>query len=376
MRKFNFGDDCPVFDGMWEYCSLYTGSTMNAAHVLMTGQSQIAISWSGGLHHAKKKAASGFCYINDIVIAIQELLKQYPRVLYIDIDVHHGDGVEQAFWSSPRVLTISYHKYDPEQFFPGTGGAHETGPDRPNPGAHFSLNCPLLDGISDSQYIELFKDTIQECFDVFKPPVIVLQCGADSLGGDRLGRFNLNIAAHGACVDFVKSLGVPLLILGGGGYTPRNVARAWCHETALSVGIPQLTRRGFSGEGNAGEFEDSLPPHVPMMAAFTGEGNGNCRLYPSLDNVNHHPNQHDEAYLNGLRNNIHTQLKFLHNHPVPQMDQPPRRMELLWEKAQEYHRGRHEDDMDGVEVENERHEQEENIGGRNEHRFRETACMG
>lgn len=116
---FGFGDDCPVFDGLYRYCTLYAGASLDAATRLTSQQSQIAINWSGGLHHAKKSNASGFCYINDIVVAILQLLLYHPRVLYIDIDVHHGDGVEQAFWSTDRVFTLSFHKYDRLEFFPG-----------------------------------------------------------------------------------------------------------------------------------------------------------------------------------------------------------------------------------------------------------------
>ena len=114
---FGVGDDCPIFDGLFQYCSLYTGASLDAARKLCNKQADIAVNWSGGLHHAKKSEASGFCYINDIVLAILQLLRHHPRVLYIDIDVHHGDGVEQAFWSTDRVLTVSFHKYDKEMFF-------------------------------------------------------------------------------------------------------------------------------------------------------------------------------------------------------------------------------------------------------------------
>jgi histone deacetylase HOS2 len=114
-KKYNIGDDCPIFDGMNEYCRMYSGASIDAARKLNNNQSQIAINWSGGLHHAKKGEASGFCYINDIVLAILQLARHNPRILYIDIDVHHGDGVEQAFWSSDRVMTLSFHKYGNER---------------------------------------------------------------------------------------------------------------------------------------------------------------------------------------------------------------------------------------------------------------------
>lgn len=226
--KFNFGDDCPVFDGMWTYSSLYAGASLDAARKVINDQSDIAINWSGGLHHAKKSEASGFCYLNDIVMAILQLLRYHPRVLYIDIDVHHGDGVEQAFFSTNRVMTLSFHKYDKENFFPGTGNFDDIGGGL---GKHHSLNVPLKDGIDDDSYINLFKSIVEPVLRIYRPTAVVLQCGADSLACDRLGCFNLNIKAHGACVEFVKGFNLPMLVLGGGGYTPRNVSRLWTHET-------------------------------------------------------------------------------------------------------------------------------------------------
>ncbi|KAJ1548565.1 Histone deacetylase 2, partial [Cladochytrium tenue] len=119
VRADNVGEDCPIFDGLFEFCSLSAGGSISAALKLNRGDSDIAINWGGGLHHAKKSEASGFCYVNDIVLAILELLRVHQRVLYIDIDIHHGDGVEEAFYTTDRVMTVSFHKYG--EYFPGTG---------------------------------------------------------------------------------------------------------------------------------------------------------------------------------------------------------------------------------------------------------------
>jgi histone deacetylase 1/2 len=195
-------------------------------------QSDISINWSGGLHHAKRQEASGFCYVNDCVLAILELLKQYPRVLYIDIDVHHGDGVEEAFLLTDRVLTCSFHKF--KDFFPGTGAFDDIGFHK---GKYHSINFPLNEGIDDITYEEIFKPVIDEIFTCFKPSAVVLQCGSDSLSGDKLGCFNLSIKGHGKCVEYIKSKHVPLLLLGGGGYTLRNVPRCWTYETSIALGV-------------------------------------------------------------------------------------------------------------------------------------------
>ncbi|CAM9174898.1 unnamed protein product [Chrysoparadoxa australica] len=230
LNRFHMGEytDCPIFDGMFDFCSAYTGCSLDGAVKLNHGITDIAINWSGGLHHARKSEASGFCYVNDIVLAILELLKYHPRVLYIDIDIHHGDGVEEAFYCTDRVMTLSFHKYG--DFFPGTGDLKDVGAKK---GKYYSVNCPLQDGIDDRSYEKIFKPIVDKVMEVYRPTAIVLQCGADSLTGDRLGCFNLTLKGHAECVRHVKELGVPLLVLGGGGYTIRNVARCWAYETAV-----------------------------------------------------------------------------------------------------------------------------------------------
>ena len=302
---YNTGDDCPIFDGLYEYCSTYGGCSLDAARKLTNKQSDIAINWSGGLHHAKKGEASGFCYINDIVLAILQLLIYHPRVLYIDIDVHHGDGVEQAFWSNNRVMTLSFHKYCKESFFPGTGALDETGPtNNASPGAHHSLNVPLNDGIEDDQYINLFKQTVGPCIEVYNPNAIVIQCGADSLGGDRLGCFNLNVQAHGECVNYVKSFDLPLLVVGGGGYTARNVAKAWAYETSICIGA---------------EVDPQLPKHTPFLQHFGSDET----LFPPLSDNNRYENKNSNTYLQSLVMGIREQLRYLEGSPSVQMTEMP-----------------------------------------------------
>lgn len=231
LSRFNVVEDCPVFDGLWEYCQIAAGGSLAGAARLNSGESDIAINWAGGLHHAKKAEASGFCYINDCVLAILELLKVHARVLYIDIDIHHGDGVEEAFYSTDRVMTASFHKFG--GFFPGTGAVSDTGVGR---GKSYAVNFPLKDGIDDESYREIFVPVMSKVMEWYQPGAVVLQCGADSLTGDRLGCFNLTLRGHAHCVDFFKAYGVPLLLLGGGGYTVRNVARCWAYETSRVVG--------------------------------------------------------------------------------------------------------------------------------------------
>merc|ERR1719433_34533 len=228
--KYNIDVDCPVFEGLFRFCQLTSGGSVGSAYRLNHGMADICVNWSGGLHHAKKSEASGFCYVNDIVLAILELLKFAQRVLYIDIDIHHGDGVEEAFYCTDRVMTVSFHKYG--EFFPGTGDVNDIGA---GPGVPYSINFPLDDGMNDEAYQSVFKPIISKVMESYQPGAIVLQCGADSLTDDRLGCFNLTLDGHGECVKYVKSFNIPLLVLGGGGYTIRNVARCWTNETAICL---------------------------------------------------------------------------------------------------------------------------------------------
>ncbi|CZR50957.1 probable histone deacetylase HosA [Phialocephala subalpina] len=297
------GSDCPVFDGLFTYCSMYAGASIDAARKLANEEADIAVNWSGGLHHAKKAEASGFCYVNDIVLAILQLLRKMPRVLYIDIDVHHGDGVEEAFWSSDRVLTLSMHKYDGMNFFPGTGDLDRTGPiDEGNPGAHHAINVPLLDGIDDEQYVWLFKTIVGMCLEQFRPSAIVLQCGADSLAGDRLGRFNVQVQGHGACIAFCKSLGLPLLLVGGGGYTPRNVARAWAHETSIAIGCDAT-------------LDPIIPDHTPFKEYFRYD-----TIFPTLEQIlgDPRPNRNSAKRVNDIVQSIREQLRMVNFAPSVQ----------------------------------------------------------
>jgi len=274
--KYNVGDDCPVFDGLFEFCGISAGGSMEGAARLNRGKCDVAVNWAGGLHHAKKSEASGFCYINgvyhwhmaydfvritdpyaDIVLGILELLRFKSRVLYIDIDVHHGDGVEEAFYATDRVMTVSFHKYG--EYFPGTGELRDIGV---GTGKHHAINFPLRDGIDDKSYKSIFEPVIGKVMECYRPEAVVLQCGGDSLSGDRLGCFNLSMKGHANCVNFVKSFNLPTMILGGGGYTMRNVSRTWAYETGRLVGQdlgPELPYTDY--------YEVSIPQLRAMIAS-------------------------------------------------------------------------------------------------------------
>lgn len=267
-QKYNVGDDCPVFDGLFEFCGISAGGSMEGAARLNRKKADIAINWAGGLHHAKKSEASGFCYVNDIVLGIIELLRFHKRVLYIDIDVHHGDGVEEAFYTTDRVMTVSFHKYG--EYFPGTGELRDIGV---GSGKYYSVNFPLRDGIDDSSYKGIFEPVIKSTMDYYQPSAVVLQCGGDSLSGDRLGCFNLSMRGHANCVSYVKSFNLPTLILGGGGYTMRNVARTWAFETGTLVGDPMSANLPYN------DYYEYYAPDYELDVRPSNMDNANSREY-------------------------------------------------------------------------------------------------
>jgi histone deacetylase 1/2 len=287
LQRFNVGEDCPVFDGLFEFCQLSASGSIGAAARLNAGTSDIAINWGGGLHHAKKSEASGFCYVNDCVLAILELLKHHTRVLYIDIDIHHGDGVEEAFYTTNRVMTASFHKFG--DYFPGTGDWRDLGVDT---GKGTSINFPLKDGMNDEAYRSIFRPVIAKIFERFQPNAVVFQCGADSLVGDRLGSFNLSVRGHGDCVDYVRSFNVPMVVIGGGGYTIRNVSRCWTYETAVCVGR-------------------ELPDELPFNEYFEYYG-PEYRLHIAASNME---NRNDRGYLEKVQTKLFEALQELEIRP-------------------------------------------------------------
>ncbi|KAK8860817.1 hypothetical protein M9Y10_012508 [Tritrichomonas musculus] len=299
LDKFNIGEesDSPVFDGLYEFCQISAGGSISAARELVSGKADITINWAGGLHHAKRAEASGFCYVADCVLGILELLERYDRVMYIDIDIHHGDGVEEAFYTTDRVLTVSFHKYG-DNYFPGSGNIKDIGIGR---GKNYAVNIPLKDGITDQSYQFIFQSVIRHLINWYRPQAIMLQCGSDSLAGDRLGCFNLSIEGHAECVRFVKNFGIPMLVCGGGGYTVRNVARCWCYETAVVLGVEDQV--GIRST-NPNDTKRTMPPNeyrsyfspkyqielIPSKMPNLNKKEELCAIYESVvDNIRNLP---------------------------------------------------------------------------------------
>ena len=224
------------------YARTYAGASVAAARALSMAATDVAINWMGGQTHARPDCASGFSYVNDVVLAILSMLHTHERVMFVSTDAWHPSGVEEAFYTTDRVLCVSLHRYT-EGFFPGSGGVDDRGH---GAGTNHSINMPVLEGLDDDQIASLFVPVVAAAAERFQPSCVVYCAGAGVLAGDRLGCLNVTLEGYGRCLQAVLDIGRPLLVLGGCGFNQINTARAWCHATAL---ICQT------------EVAEQLPPH-------------------------------------------------------------------------------------------------------------------
>lgn len=235
------GPDNPVFAHMHEASARIVGGTVAATRAVWRGQARHAVHPAGGMHHAMARAASGFCVYNDVAVGIAAALAEgAERILYVDVDAHHGDGVERAFWDDPRVLTISIHQTG-QSLFPGTGFAQDIG----GPRAHgYAVNVPLPAGTADAAWLRVIEAVVEPLAREWQPQLIVSQHGADAHGRDPITDLDISIDAQRAAALMIADLaeahaGGRWVATGGGGYDlVSTVPRAWTHLTAVIAGHP------------------------------------------------------------------------------------------------------------------------------------------
>jgi acetoin utilization protein AcuC len=221
--------DTPAFPGVFEAASAVAGGTLLALEKILKGEAKRGFIPIGGLHHARRDGAAGFCVFNDCGIAIEHALTQarLERIAYVDIDAHHGDGVYYGFEDEPRLIIADTHE-DGRYLYPGTGSAAETGRGK---AAGTKLNVPLPPGAGDAEFFAVW-DEIEAFLQAFEPELFLLQCGADSLAGDPITHLALSTEAHAHAATRLRALadasaGGRLLAMGGGGYNRENLARCW-----------------------------------------------------------------------------------------------------------------------------------------------------
>ncbi|MBI4310709.1 MAG: acetoin utilization protein AcuC [Chloroflexi bacterium] len=249
--RYGFGHtgDNPIYPGMYEAALLSTGASLAGAELLVTGKAAVAFSPAGGLHHAMPSNASGFCIFNDPVVAIYALLARGMKVAYVDIDAHHGDGVQCAFYDTDAVLTVSLHESG-RYLFPGTGFVEEMGSGK---GVGYSVNVPLAPYTGDDVYLWAFEEVVPPVLGAFKPDILVTQLGIDTYYNDPITHLALTSRGYSRAVELLaqqaRTLNIPWLALGGGGYNLSAVARCW----ALAYGI-------MSGR----QWPESVPQETPV----------------------------------------------------------------------------------------------------------------
>jgi acetoin utilization protein AcuC len=260
--------DTPAFKGCFEATSLVVGASLEACDKIMSGKTTHAFNPSGGLHHAHPERASGFCIFNDPAVSVNYLRKKYDvkRLVYLDIDAHHGDGVMYGFYDDPSLLDIDFHE-NGKYIFPGTGFPDEIGE---NEARGLKLNVPILPGTGDEAYLKAFHKLVPDTVRRFRPEIILLQCGADGHADDRLAHLRLTTNTYEEVVSEMHSLAHEIcqgriLLFGGGGYTLANVPRVWAIAFATLAGrkldnqIPEQWSREFNTlteEDPPGDLQD------------------------------------------------------------------------------------------------------------------------
>lgn len=267
LSDFGLGiGDNPVYPGLYEANSLSTGGTLVAAEAVISGSSSAAFSVAGGLHHALPSRASGFCVFNDPVIAIIGLLERGLRVAYVDIDCHHGDGVQLAFYDDNRVLTISLHESG-DFLFPGTGSTREIGLDD---GKGFSVNIPFAPYTTDSVYLDAFDALVPQIVTAFAPDILFTQLGIDTHFSDPITHMNLTTQGFRSIVERLSRLSADInckwIGTGGGGYGLSAVARGWSMGFSVMAGLtlPHTIPNSFTAFPEMTTFEDSNAPQISM----------------------------------------------------------------------------------------------------------------
>lgn len=261
-RRFGFGTgDNPVFPGIYQSSTLYTGASLDGAQAVNDGRCRVAMNIAGGLHHAHYGSASGFCVFNDCAVAIHRLRQCFDRVAYVDIDVHHGDGVQELFYDDPTVLTISIHQSG-KTLYPGTGFVREIGEGE---GVGYSVNVPVWPITTDDIWLRAWREAALPILKAFKPEAILLQMGTDAHYLDPLAHVGLTAQGWLEAVKDVNALGVPIVAVGGGGYNQTTVPRMWAlaFSELFGVPLPDTTPSDFSYHLKIPALKDSTIPQFP-----------------------------------------------------------------------------------------------------------------
>jgi len=263
--RFGLGtEECPIFEGLFDYVLLYASATVTAANLVIEENADVVFNPLGGFHHAGRASAEGFCYVNDVVVAINMFLARGERVAYVDIDAHHGNGVQDAYYGDDRVLVVSTHESG-RTLYPWSGFESEIGE---NAGRGYTVNVPLPQGTDDELFGAVMDRIVTPAVRRFAPAVVVATIGADTHRNDPLANLSLTNNGMVEAMTRIRSYGPHLLLLGGGGYDLDTTTAAWCRMWAAANHLDDLpdyllsVGGSFMGSAGMGAEIVDMPFHL------------------------------------------------------------------------------------------------------------------
>jgi acetoin utilization protein AcuC len=271
-------EETPVFHDLYDYAVLAAGGSITAAKLIIDGKADIAFNPSGGYHHACADKAGGFCYINDVVLACNVLASSGRRIFCLDIDAHHGNGTQEAFYSDPNVFTVSFHESG-TTLYPWGGFENETGE---GSGTGFNVNLPLPKGTDDDAFCFAFRQIVPPLLAFFNPDVILVEIGMDVLLGDPLTHLAMTNNAFADVIPDVLAFENPVIATGGGGYNPDNTARGWALAWLVLCGLESAVEEPL---GMGGVFLGSTEWKAGLrdMRAYA-RGEEHSKIHTSINN--------------------------------------------------------------------------------------------
>ncbi len=262
------GPDTPIFRDLWDYACWACGAALTAAELLLQGRAHIAFNLHGGFHHAHANRAGGFCYLNDVALACEYLAATGRRVLFLDLDAHHGDGVQDIFYHRSDVLTVSFHESG-KTLYPWGGFEHELGE---GPGFGYNINVPLPAGTYDAAFLHAYHTVVPPLLENYQPDVLVVELGMDILAGDPLTHLQMTNNVVIEITRYLRQTGLPLLICGGGGYQFEPTVRGWAlawrtlagyeGDDAWALGLGGAMMGNLDWAGGWRDPERPVPPEL------------------------------------------------------------------------------------------------------------------
>ena len=324
LREYGLMDDCPIFDGLWSYCLNVAGSSLLCAELIKSERTRIAINFGGGRHHSFSAKASGFCYVNDIILCIDCLRQsdKFGKICYIDLDLHHGDAVQEAYYHSDAVFVCSVHCKE-SGFWPKSGSKEEIGE---SDGKFYNLNVPISQcRLRDSEFVDIISKVCHRINCYFQPDAIVICGGCDALSSDPFNKFNLSINGLSKAVNVILTVfDLPTVILGEGGYNAVDTAKCWTKIVSIAANICLSNDIPFHSN-----FDQFAPHYLLNKVSKAKNEMVDKRSYLfAMQSVYAHLNNFERHFLTNLKRKcIENEQKIIENRKKMKMDEESKQIE-------------------------------------------------